>query len=301
MNKRIGRRFAVENITISISLICVLLFVVSCGAHLDSTRVLPIRPVSQTCHSSYSNITKIYESDDEIVLVSTWNPVSKSEGHKIRWEIYNSIGERVYATRDYEITIHPNMSNFYRMRFDQKIKNRLSPGMCKIKMYLDDKLRASHDIEYVKTSIINHNINGAVILPFRFAASSPTDSTLPMRDYLNTLPNAIYGEVKRIVKDTVPPAVAEERIGDLYYSRNVNDKDLMRSIAESFSEDILITGSHDASWPSGLTVCVYHSRTQAMKRFTYSTVIGVSIAVILGDLIQGILYEKGLLDYLRTL
>jgi hypothetical protein len=176
--------------------------------------------------------------------------------------------------------------------------------MCKIKMYLDDKLRASHDIEYVKTSIINHNINGAVILPFRFAgelAGSPIGS----KSYPNTPSNAIYGEVKRIVKGTVPPAVAEERIGDLFYSRNVNDKDLMRSIAESFSEDILITGSLDLSKeelnPMQLTVCVYHSRTQAMKRFTYSTVHGRYYAVILGDLIQGILYEKGLLDYLRTL
>jgi len=185
------------------------------------------------------------------------------------------------------------------MRFDQKIKTKLSSGACKINMYLDDKLRASQEVEYVKTSIINHNINGAVILPFRFAGH------VLSQGFLNTVPNAIYGEVKRIVKRTVPPAVAEERIGDLFYSRNVNDKDLMTSIAESFSEDILITGSLDLSKEEGismqLTVCVYHSRTQAMKRFTHSTVHGRYYAVILADLIQGVLYEEDFLDYLRAL
>ncbi len=301
MNKKIGRRFAVENITISISLICVLLFVVSCGPQLINTRILAAKPVPGGSSSSYPDIRKMYKSDDEIVLVSNWNPVSKSEGHKIRWEIYNSIGEMVHTTGDYDITIRPHMFNSYRIRFDQKIKNRLSSGMCKTKMYLDENLVASHDIEYVKRSIINHNIDGAVILPFRFAVFSHKLS----KGLLNTVPNAIYGEVKRIVKNAVPPAVAEERIGDLYYSRNVNDKDLMTSIAEGFSEDIFVTGSLDLGKydgePSRLTVCVYHSRTQAMKRFTHSTVHGRYYAAILADLIQGVLYEEDFLDYLRAL
>ena len=134
MNKKIGQRLAVGYTTISISLIFALLFVVSCGPQLTSTRILAMRPVSQTSHSSYPNIRKIYKSDDEIVLVSSWNPVGKSEGHTIRWEIYNSIGERVHASRDHDVTIRPHMSFFHSIRFDERIKDRLSSGMCKIKM-----------------------------------------------------------------------------------------------------------------------------------------------------------------------
>jgi len=303
MNKKIGRRLAVGHTTIFISLVFVLLFVVSCGPQLTSTRVLAIRPVSQTFHSSYPNIRKIYKSDDEIVLVSTWNPVGKSEGHNIRWEIYNSIGEMVHRTSDYDITIRPHMSNSYRIRFDERIKNRLSSGMCKIKMYLDENLVASHEVEYVDRSIINHNISGAVILPFRFAASS---SAIPHKAFLNTVSNAIYGDVKRIVEDTVPPAVAEERIGDLFYSHSITYENRMRRVAESFSEDIFITGSlhveHYEGSPCILTVSVYHSRSQVTKTFKYSSLIREGrYSAVLADLIEAVLYEEGLLEYLRTL
>jgi len=302
MKKRSGRKLTVGNTTISIPLIFVLLLVISCGPQLTSTRVLAIRPVSHTSHSSYPNIREIYKSDDEIVLVSTWNPVGKSEGHNIRWEIYNSIGERVHASRDYYATIRPHMSFFHTIRFDERIKNRLGSGTCKIKMYLDDKLQTSQDIEYVKRSIINHHIDGAVILPFRSDVIAP----FPIKPYLNTVSNAIYGEVKRIIKDTVPPAVAEERIGDRFYSQSFTDTNLMRSISADFSEDLFITGSlylgREAGDLMDLTVYVHHSRMQTRKTFRYSSPIRQGrYDRILADLIQGVLYEGGFLDYLRSL
>ena len=79
----------------------------------------------------------------------------------------------------------------------------------------------------------------------------------------------------------------------------------MTSIAGSFSEDIFVTGclelSKEAGIPMQLTLCVYHSRTQAMKRFTYSTVHGRYYALILTELIKGVLYDEGFLEYLRRL
>ncbi|MDH3557943.1 MAG: hypothetical protein OES18_19065 [Deltaproteobacteria bacterium] len=80
----------------------------------------------------------------------------------------------------------------------------------------------------------------------------------------------------------------------------------MSSVKEVFSEDLLISGrlqfAELESDTNMLTVYVYHSKTGADKQFRHIEGGGKRYySLILTDLIKGILYEQGLLEYLRTL
>ena len=275
---------------------------VSCGPQLKCIRVLPAKPVSYTSPLCYPTIEEIYQSDHEIWLVSSWGSSAKSSDHRLRWEICTLDGEPIHTIPDYHETIYSNMFNSYRIKLDTTLKENLQSGMYTVKLYLDDKLIRSQDVKYINKSIINPNLNGAVILPFSFDGPSK----LSRKPYLNTTTNAICGEVKRIVKETVPPAVAEEGIGDDFSPEYLNDPNRMNSVTGVFSEDILITGTLEFSdWEDDtnlLAVYVYQSKTRTKKKFMH--IEGGAkryYHLVLADLIKGVLYEQGLLEYLGTL
>ncbi len=273
----------------------------ACGPQLKSTRILPEKPLPYTSSSSYPNLRTVYESDEKIVLVSNWNPVTAAS-HRIRWELFDSTGEKVFVTREFEATIRPHMFHCVSVRLKERIKNRLNPGTCQFKMYLDDELKASISIDYAKRSILNHNINGAVVLPFR-AENVPHFN---MKPYLNTVSNAVYGEVNRIVENSIPPSVSEKSIGEVFYSKNSNDARLMKRLSQEFRADLLISGSLCLSSVEGevasLTVDAYNKKIGHMRSFISSTGVGhgtYSDEII--ELIAGVLYEKGFLSYLKAL
>ena len=301
MNERIHQKLSLSKITILTSIL-VLMFLVSCGPQLKCIRILPAKPVAQTASEAYPTIEQIYQSDDEIYLVSTWGKRAKSSDHKLQWMISTLKGEPIHKTPERYVTIHPNMFRWERIKLEANLREKLQLGTYTVSLYLDDKLIKSQNVDYINRSIINPTIDTAVVLPFSFEGTSH----VRRKFYLNTAANAIYGEIKRIVKETVPPAVAGDLIGGDFTPEYFNDPTRMSSVVEHFSEDILVTGTLSLAQYLGqefsIKVYVYQSKTRYYKKFTYSTTTMVPEYVfMLSELIKGVLYEKGLIEYLRTL
>lgn len=301
MNERIHQKLSLSRITILTSIL-VSMSLVSCAPQLRCIRILPAKPVGHTSPLCYPTIEEIYQSDDEIYLVSSWGKRAKSSDHKLQWKISTLKGEPIHNTPERYRTIHPNMFRWEQIKLDANLREKLQFGTYTVNLYLDDKLIKSQNIDYINRSIINHTIDTAVVLPFSFAGTSH----VRRKSYLNAAANAIYGEMKRIVKETVPPAVAEGLIMGDFTPEYFNDPTRMSSVVEQFSEDILVTGTLSLAQYLGqefsIKVYVYQSKTRHYKTFTYSTSTMVQeYTFILSELIKGVLYEKGLLEYLRTL
>lgn len=300
MNERISQKLPLSRITI-LTLICISMSLVSCGPQLRSIRILPAKPVEYTSPSCYPAIEEIYQSDDQIFLVSTWGRApSSNKKHLLQWKLYNPKGESMYLTTDRYVVIKPNTFYTDRISLSQKTKDEFKSGMYTIELYLDDKLFGSQKVDYINKSIINVNIDGAVVLPFSFDG----ESYVRHKGILNTTANAIYGEVKRIVKETVPPTVAEQRIGGSFSPKYFDDPDRMSKIKELFSEDILVAGSvklaEYTEQEHRLTVYIYHSKKGYYKKFTYLTHTMVQkYTLILSELIKGVLHNQHLTEYLR--
>jgi hypothetical protein len=201
---------------IILTLILVSFFLVSCGPQLQSIRILPDRPADHTIHSSYPNIKKVYQSDKEVILVSSWRSSGSSEGNRIRWEIWTPKGELAYSTTDKKINIRRNLSFYQTIRLDENVEEKYPPGVYTIKLYLDNQLIKSQAVEYFDKSIINTSLNGAVILPFSFRGPSQVNPKV----FLNTTTHALYGAVRRRVEGTVPPVMAAIEFGD-DFSQNI--------------------------------------------------------------------------------
>jgi hypothetical protein len=274
---------------------------VSCGPRLKGINVLTTPPLDNTIHSCYPSIKTIYQSDDEIILVSMWSSTGESKNHRIRWEIYNQADERIYTAKEQYVTIRRYMSNYQHILLDNDLKAKLQLGTCTVKLYFDDKLVKYQDIKYINESLINANLNGAVILPFRFKASSYVQEKVA----LNTVTNAIYGEVRRIIKDTVPPSAAEEEIPYKFHPKLFSDEEKMARIKEIFPENIFLSGTLELKQYKhermALIVSVYDARKGYTRKFGYQTSASENYETIMIDLIDGVLYRKGLLEYLRSL
>jgi len=300
MNRRPSQKLAFPMIAILTS-IFVSMSLVSCGPRLKGINVLTTPPLDNTIHSCYPSIKTIYQSDDEIILVSMWSSTGESKNHRIRWEIYNLADERIYTTKEQYVTIRRHMSIYQHILLDNDLKAKLQLGTCTVKLYFDDKLVKYQDIKYINESLINANLNGAVILPFRFKASSYVQEKVA----LNTVTNAIYGEVRRIIKDTVPPSAAEEEIPYKFHPKLFSDEEKMARIKEIFPENIFLSGTLELKQYKhermALIVSVYDARKGYIKKFGYQTSASADYETIMIDLIDGVLYRKGLLEYLRSL
>jgi hypothetical protein len=246
---------------------------------------------------------EVYESDDEIFFVSTWgrSPTADKK-HLIQWKIYNPQGERIYATTDRYVAIKSNSFYTERVSLSQKVRDEAKPGMFTVKLYLDDKLKKSLKLEYVRKSIVNHNIVGAVILPFSFEGTSHVRRQV----YLSTASNAIYGEVQRIAKKTIPPAAAENLIAGDFPPEYFDDPSRMNDVKELFPENVLIAGTLNLpqyqGQASSLKVYTYELKTGHQKKFTYiATTVHEKYTLALSELLIGVLHKEGLLEYLQSL
>lgn len=300
MNRR-PRQKLTFTMMIFLMSVSVLMSSVSCGPRLQGIKVLSTPPYDQTLHSAYPTIKKIYQSDDELFFVSTWQVGGKPEDHRIRWEICTLEGESIYTSSEEHVTIRRRMSYYQPIQLDKNVKKRLQSGMCTVKLYFDDELKKSQDVEYISKSIINPNLNGAVLLPFRFK----TASYVQEKTVLNTVTNAIYGEVKRIIKDTVPPSAAEEGMPYKFDPKFYDDEKEMARIKKIFQKDIFLTGSLELGQYKidrmALTVSVYDARKGHIRKFGYQTLASANYDTTILDLIEGILYKENLLEYLGTL
>ena len=109
---------------------------------------------------------QLIKSDNEIYFISNWGNCSRSENHELRWELYNKNGDKVYNTVRRNVKIRPHIFYSTKIFLDKSIKDSLIPGMYTVKLYFDGDLVKTKSGKYVPKSILNKNVNSAVILPF---------------------------------------------------------------------------------------------------------------------------------------
>ncbi|MCK5601987.1 hypothetical protein KAR91_08965, partial [Candidatus Pacearchaeota archaeon] len=242
----------------------------------------------------------------EIFVVSSWGKFPKSENHKLKWDIVNKEGKNVYTNSNENVTIHPYMYISQPIRIDRITKDDIQAGMYTVNFYFDDKLVKSQNVQYVPESIINKNIQGAVILPFSNKSLETAFAGSRNELLSNTISFAIYSEVKRIIPYTVPHFVAQQNLRTLLRTDCFNNKDCMNWIEDKFDEEIFITGNIElAKYEDDLfsiTVYVYHTKTKTIKKFDYSE-SGAKERYdrIIQALLKGVMYKEGLLDYLKSM
>jgi len=269
-------------------------------------KILGGRPMGNTSIRSYPDIQTLYESDEEIFFISTWGDCSKSENHELRWELYNKNGVKVYDTIQRGVKISPYMFYSTKISLDKSIKDSLIPGMYTVKLYLDGDLVKTKSGEYVPKSIINKNVNSAVILPFNDTSVATNMKVKQSSVIINTFSSAFYNEVRRIIPRTTPHYISEKTVGDLCGPDCFEDKNCLNKIDSMFKNDIVISGNIRLSKfvveIATLTVYVYNSKTGRAK-FSYSQNPGgdLTYSKMMHDLIKGVMHEKGFLAYLTSL
>lgn len=281
-----------------------------CSCALNSPRGIKIlagKPMDSTFITSYPDLTTLYESDNELYFISYWKNCSRSENHELKWELYNKNGVSIYNTIKKNMEIRPHMFYTNKVYLDKSIKDGLIPGMYTVKLYLDGNLVKTKSGEYVPKSIVNKNVNSAVILPFN-DISVETNIKFKASPYIiNTFSTAFYHEVKRIIPWTTPHYISERTVGDLSGPNCFKDKSCLNKIKHMFEDDIFISGNIRLSKfvvdIATLSVYVYHSKTGVVKRFSYSQHPrgGLKYSDLIHDLIKGVMHEKGFLNYLISL
>jgi len=270
-------------------------------------KILAGRPMAHTPINSYPDIQTLYESDSEIFFVSYWENCSRSENHELKWELYNKNGVKVYNTIQRDVKILPHIFYPTKIYLDKSIKDSLIPGMYTVKLYLDGELVRTKSGEYVPKSILNKNVNGAVILPFNDTSIETSMKVNESPSIINTFSSAFYHEVKRIIPWTTPHYISERTVGNLSGPNCFKDKSCLNKIDSMFKDDIFISGNIRLSKYlveiATLTVYVYNSKTGIVKKFSYSQNPGgdLTYSTLMHDLIKGVMYQKGFLDYLTSL
>jgi len=273
----------------------------------QNIKILAGSPMEHTCISCYPDIKTLYKSDHEIFFISHWGNCSRSENHELKWELYNKNGVKVYNTIQRNVKIRPHMFYSIKIYLDKSIKDSLIPGMYTVKLYLDGDLVKTKSGEYVPKSILNKNVNSAVILPFNDTSVETNIKFDASSLIINTFSSAFYHEARRIIPRTTPHYISERTVGDLSGPNCFKDKSCLNKIDSMFKDDIFISGNIRLSQflveISTLTVYVYNSRTGIVKRFSYSQHPGGerTYSELMHDLIKGVMHEKGFLDYLTSL
>jgi len=302
--KKITKRLKSFHIPAWSILFPVLFFIYCCGHQPDSLSILTSLPMSKTPPSAYLDINTVYESDKELVFVVSWGQVATSGPHTLKWEIHNNKGDRIYQTSRENVTIRPNMFGGERVVLDRSMKDSLMPGLCTVRLYIDDKLAKSKNVQYVNKNIINKNVQRVVILPFKDVSSSTNMSPDGINACLNTIANAIYFEVKRIVPDTIPHYVADQEIGKPLKTKGFENKEHVILIEDKFGMNIFITGETEFAKydteTNHLTVYVYNAKTGEKLKYSDIAPSEYYYSEAMHNLLVGIMRQKGLLDYLKT-
>jgi hypothetical protein len=125
----------------------ILLFVITiglllgcAGKDLISLKILTGNPMDNTIIDIYPEIEAVYESDNEIILICSWENVIESENHIIRWEIYNQKGDMVYTSESENVSVRPYLYYNTIVYLTNKLKVSLISGTLTVKLFFDGDL-----------------------------------------------------------------------------------------------------------------------------------------------------------------
>ena len=289
-----------------IILLLITFSIYSCG-NTKPARLLVLgeRPILHTFTSFYPTIEIIYKSDEKIVIVATWDVIPKSENHELKWVMSNNSGEKVYQSPRENITFRPHIISFIIIWLHGPIKKQLVDDTYRVELYIDDQLSASQNINYVSTSILNKNVRRAVILPFEDISYETNLPQYKVHYMLNTIADAIYGEVKRIIPDAIPQYIVDQKIGKLLKPNCVENIECVDLIKNTFGESIFIFGNIKlvkfSEQLGEIKVYVYNAKSGALKEFYATAHLTKSYGDLVHNLLKGVMQKEGLLDYLKTI
>lgn len=237
--------------------------------------------------------------------MSCWGKSVNPGNYTLRWEIFDNKDNRIHKSERASQKIKAHCTSWYKIHLDSSTKERLKSGSYIIKLFIDDQLVQSKSVQYIAKSILSKNIRGVVILPFLNKTTDANYAGNRSAVITNSVATAIYNEVKRIVPDTVPHHVVKQKLGSKFSQNCFNEKECLNLLKANFDEEIFITGSIELKKYTNeictLTTYVYQSKTGTIKKFQYSqTGAKGKYDIVIHDLIKGILYNKGLLDYLKS-
>ena len=175
------------------------------------------------------------------------------------------------------------------------------PGLYTVRLYIDDKQALSKSFQYNDISIINRNAQRAVILPFRDVSIETNMLRDSINAYLNTIANAIYVEVKRIIPDTIPHYVAHQKIGQPLRPDCFHDPQCLSFIENMFGKSIFVTGDVEfgkyVTDNNRLTVYIYDANKREIKEYSNDEKGLTFYSETVHNLLVGVMRKKGLLDY----
>ena len=120
--------------------------------------------------------------------------------------------------------------------------------------------------------------------------------------YLNTIANAIYFEVKRIIPDTIPHYVAHQKIGQPLRPDCFHDSECLSFIEDMFGKSIFVTGDVEfgkyTNDNNRLIVYIYDANRSEIKEYSDDEMGLRSYSETVHNLLIGVMRKKGLLDYL---
>ncbi|MBU1341812.1 MAG: hypothetical protein KKE44_13305 [Proteobacteria bacterium] len=284
------------------------LFTIGCVSSSNSPKdfsILPFVPMEYTEVPSYLQMKTVFESDEEIVLLISWKKVKTSENHILKWDIVDSQDDILFSKIRENFTSHPNMYTYCTVPLESELKDRLNPGELTANFYIDNVLAMSKKIMYESKKIVNKTGRKIVILPFIEKCDHPSPWNEKSRNYFqNTISYALYVEIKRIFPDTTPHYVTEQKIGNVFKPVCFNDKECTSFMQGHFGDSIFIYGDLwiqraqlDASI---LNVIIFDSISHTKKRFHFSHRYLNTFSALMNDLLEGVMYKEGALDYLKT-
>jgi hypothetical protein len=272
----------------------------------EGMTVLSTQPMGNTSVSSYLPIETLYKSDRTICLIARWGGAKESENHRTQWEILDSTGKKIYSSSRDNVTIRSHMYTITQVTPKEFLAAGSHIDQLTANFFIDDELVQSKKIHYKNQSITSTIDQQVIILPFVEENIHPT----PWGDgaktfFQNTIADAIYCEVKRVFPETIPHYVVEQKVSrhlDPYCLKDESCKSFLKNV---FGENIFIYGNLSIQKvdldTSTLTVFVYNMKTDKLKKFHFFHPYDFSFPSLMQDLLAGIFYKEGMLDFLMKM
>ena len=275
----------------------------SCSHIPSDLLIVPVEPLNHTNPKAYLQIDTLYKSDQEMCIVVYCGKVKESPNHSLKVDIVSN-GNVIFTNTIEDVTIRPQMFLTQPIHIDETIKNSITSDHIAVILYMDDRIISSKSIQYNNTSIINNNISRAVILPFKFKQPSKGRWTNEeaIIGILNTFQHAVYSEVRRVVPDSIPHFIVEEKLGKTVKPECFEDEDCVNLIKDLFGDSLFIFGTvyvQLASLDSStLELNVYNAKTQESFRYWIGERFMSEYDELFNRLLFGIFYKKGFFEYL---
>ncbi|RPI75823.1 MAG: hypothetical protein EHM45_14350 [Desulfobacteraceae bacterium] len=267
-------------------------------------------PAIETFKNAYPEAEEFYDSDVKLVFVAAAD-YSKPEKYQVRVQLQNNNGIKIY---DEQQELNPKYHKtdpllYYTLFLEKSLKSKLADGMVTARLYVDGRPYEAKQLKYNPENIVNKNYNQVIVLPFYCTGDRIWDFKAK-NEILSTFADAFHGEIKRIIPATMPPDVAKQKVMGLNLKKCFKDPACLRNLRDVFGEGLFITGDmavpvynfHGSYSEVSLEILVVNSKTWETRKFAHVFMPTTMLAPeAMKILIQKILYQQGLLAYVRGL